>query len=252
MKPAVFVGNDIVDLADPRTKGRSTDERFVRRVYDTDEQEAIATSEDSDIELWSRWAAKETGFKVISKLIGDPPPFVHRAFRVVWNPCERATDAGVETVIRSGVVHYEPPQVGGMGVRLEATVSVAFRDDALHAVGFGSRGGQSGDVHVEPHVELLETPDGVWAGSLDELTPRLTERELDAVYSRQSAAVRLGARADLAEALRVAEKRIEIVCAPGPTSRRPPHVLVDGERIQADVSLSHDGRWIAWAIWSGG
>ena len=252
MKPAVFVGNDVVDLADPRTGGHSTDERFVRRVYGAEEQEAIAASGDSDLDLWSRWAAKAAGFKVISKLIGESPPFVRRAFRVVWSSRERATDAGVETAIRSGAVHYEPRHAGGTGVGLEATVSVVLREDALHAVGFGSRGGHSGDVHIEPHVELLETPDSVWAGSLNELTPRLTERELDALYSRQSAAVRLGARAHLADVLRLAEERIEIVCAPESTSERPPHVLVDGERVQADVSLSHDGRWIAWAIWSGG
>ena len=38
-----------------------------------DEQAAIrARPSDADLELWSRWAAKETGFKVISKLIGCP------------------------------------------------------------------------------------------------------------------------------------------------------------------------------------
>jgi phosphopantetheinyl transferase (holo-ACP synthase) len=251
LRPDVFVGNDVVDLADPRTEGRSTDERFVRRVYDAEEQEAIASSRDSDLDLWSRWAAKEAGFKVISKLIGEPPPFVHRAFRVIWNSAESPTDAGVGTAIRSGVVRYELPLAGGTRVGLEATVSVALCGDALHAVGFGSRDSHSGDVHIEPHVELLETPNSVWAGPLEQLTPRLTERELDAVYSRQSAAVRLGARAALAEVIGLAQERIEIVCAPGSPGQRPPHVLVDGERVQADVSLSHDGRWIAWAIWSG-
>ena len=252
MKPSVFVGNDIVDLADPRTEGRATDDRFVGRVFDAGEQEAIAISGDPDLELWSRWAAKEAGFKVISKLIGEPPTFVHRAFRVVWNSRERPAGVGAETVIRSGAVHYEPPDTGGTGFVLEATVSVALRHDALHAVGVGSPGAHSVDVHVEPGVELLETADSVWSGSLPELTPRFTARELDAVYSQQSAAVRLGARADLAELLGVAQGRIEIACLPGLPGRRPPCVLVDGERVEADVSLSHDGRWIAWAIWSGG
>jgi hypothetical protein len=49
----------------------------------------------------------------------------------------------------------------------------------------------------------------------------------------------------------VPEHRLEIVCAPGPTSQRPPRVLLDGAETEADVSLSHDGRLIAWALWVG-
>ena len=79
--------------------------------------------------------------------------------------------------------------------------------------------------------------------------PHFTDRERDAVYSRESAAVRVGARGDLATLLGVSEERIEIVCSPGPTSQRPPRVLLDGEQAEADVSLSHDGSWIAWATW---
>jgi len=70
-------------------------------------------------------------------------------------------------------------------------------------------------------VELLKTQDSVWTGPLPELTSRLTEWELDAVCSQQSAAVQLGARANLAEVLRVAEERIKIVCAPGPHEPAP-------------------------------
>ncbi len=84
---------------------------------------------------------------------------------------------------------------------------------------------------------------------MEDLAARLTDRELEAVYSRESAAVRLGARADLAELLRVDQGRLEIVCAPGPAGRRPPQVLLDGHQAPADVSLSHDGRLIAWVLW---
>lgn len=227
------------------------DRPFVERVFAADEQEAIGVSEDPHLELWSRWAAKETGFKVISKLIGEPPPFVHRAFRVAWTSQQRASESGAERVIRCGVVRYQPPGAVGTSEVLEAIVSVALRYERLHALGFGVRGEHRGDVHLESRVELLDSPDSAWTGSLEELTPRFTERELDAVYSRQSAAVRLGIRAHLAELLGVREKRIEIVCAPGPTGRRPPSVLLDGERARVDVSLSHDARWISWAIWRG-
>jgi phosphopantetheinyl transferase (holo-ACP synthase) len=234
---AVSVGNDVVDLTNPRTVGRGSDERFVGRVFDAEEQERMRGAGSSDVELWSRWAAKEAGFKAISKVLGAPPPFVHRAFKVTWTA---STDAGAG-VVRSGSVRYGEHCAG---------VSVDLRPGALHAVAFHA-GDFRGPVGVEPRVESIETPGRRWSGTFDELRLRFSEREADAVYSRESAAVRIGARGDLAALLGVDESRLEIVCAPGPTSQRPPRVLLDGGPAPADVSLSHDGRWIAWAIWVG-
>jgi len=232
----IYVGNDIVDLQEPRTEGRATDDRFVGRVFDAEEQAAIRSAADPDLELWARWAAKEAGFKVVSKLIGAPPPFVHRAFKVEWG---EDVDAREPDVVRSGRVRYGEH---------EARVSVLRCVGGVHAIGFGAAGGTPQEVELGPRVALLDAPDTPWSGEMEELRARFTERELDAVYSRQSAAVRLGARADLARALGVDEARVEIVCDPGPTSQRPPRVMLDGALARADVSLSHDGRWIAWVL----
>jgi hypothetical protein len=233
----VFVGNDVVDLDEPRTEGRATDERFVGRVFDADEQEAIRASPEGDLELWARWAAKEAGYKVVSKLIGAPPLFVHRLFRVEWTEPARAGD---DDTVRVGRVTYEAR---------EARVTVRRLNGGVHAVAYGGPGGPPADPVLRPTVALLDEPERPWAGTLEELAARFTERERAAVHSRRSAAVRLGARAELARLLHVEEERLEIVCDPGPAGQRPPRVLLDGERTGADVSLSHDGRWIAWLIW---
>ena len=90
------------------------DRRFIDRVFAADEQEAISVSDDPTIEVWSRWAAKETGFKVISKVIGQPPPFVHRAFRVAWSAQESAGKTGAETVIRR-VTRWAVDLLGDLG-----------------------------------------------------------------------------------------------------------------------------------------
>jgi phosphopantetheinyl transferase (holo-ACP synthase) len=232
----IYVGNDIVDLEQPRTQGRAGDDRFVGRVFDPEEQAAIRAASDPDLELWARWAAKEAGFKVVSKLIGTPPPFVHRAFKVEWGDAVAQVSADV---VRGGRVRYGEH---------EARVAVLRCTGSVHAVGFGARGDVPEGMDLRPRVALLDAPQAPWSGALEELRGRFTERELDAVYSRQSAAVRLGARADLAGALGVDEERVEIVCDPGPTSQRPPRVMLDGKRARADVSLSHDGRWIAWVL----
>jgi phosphopantetheinyl transferase (holo-ACP synthase) len=244
----VCVGNDVVDLANPRTAGRSQDERFVARVFDPNERATVAAAVEPDLELWCHWAAKEAGYKAISKLVGEPPPFVHRAFRVAWSAAARGESASsrpdaldARRIVRRGSVSWADRR---------ADVTVALHTDSVHAVAFAARGDHSGQpVRVRPRVARLDEPASAWAGSLEELRTRFSDREADAVYSLPSAAVRVGARGDLAELMGVAERRLEIVCAPGPASQRPPRVLLDGEETEADVTLSHDGPLIAWAIW---
>ena len=231
----VFVGNDVVDLTNTRTEGRALDDRFIGRVFDEEEQEAIRRAGASDLEIWCRWAAKEAGFKAISKRLGSPPPFIHRKFKVSWS----VSHDRPQGVVREGNVRY---------AELMARVSVELSPGAVHAVATCGDGGS--DVGgIQRRIEAIQNPDAPWRGSLEELMRSFTVREADAVYSVHSAAVRIGARAELAERLGVDEERLEIVCAPGPTSQRPPLVLLDGGPTPADVSLSHDGRWIAWATW---
>ncbi|GMV06006.1 MAG: hypothetical protein AMXMBFR53_22830 [Gemmatimonadota bacterium] len=216
-----FVGNDVVDLTDPRTRDKHRDERFVARVLSEEERGILAAAPDPATELWRLWAAKEAAYKVVSKLLGEPPVFVHAAFPVTW--------AAGAARRRAGLVEHGEVRI---------PVEVGWDEARVHAVAV------SPGVEVAPEAEVAEAGDA----SLEELLGRLTSREADAVHSPASASVRLAARRDLARRLDVEEARLEIVCAPGVTGRRPPRVLLDGHPATADVSLSHHGRWIAWAI----
>jgi phosphopantetheine--protein transferase-like protein len=241
----VFVGNDVVDLATPRTAGRASDARFVARVFDADEQATIHAAGGSDVELWSRWAAKEAGFKAVSKVIGGQPSFLHKTFKVTWSDpldAQKSGDDPEEAVVREGSVRH--------GDHL-ARVTVRMRPGVVHAVAVCAPHPALDTIQVRRRVARLADPAGGWNGPLDQLMALFSDREADAVRSLPSAAVRIGARADLAEVLGVPQERVEIVCDPGPVTRRPPRVLVDGDAARADVSLSHDGEWIAWAIWVG-
>ena len=212
------VGNDVVDLRDPRTVGKAGDARFLARVLDQGELAAVAGSPHPDEALWMHWAGKEATYKVVSKLRDEPPVFVHRDFVV-----------GGEGVDHEGSRY--PLQITRHGAVLHA----------LSCAGAPLTG-------VLPGMGRLDQPDAPWSGSLEVLRSRLTDREADPVHSLASAAVRLGARAALSDVMAVEERRLEIVCAPGATGRRPPRVLLDGSPATADVSLSHHGDWIAWAI----
>jgi len=240
----VYVGNDIVDLEQPRTLGRAADDRFLARILDDDEREAVRGAAEPDFELWCHWAAKEAGFKALSKLVGQTPPFVHRAFKVTWAADSETGPALTgSAAVRRGRVSWKGEQ---------APVSIQIDAGGIHAVAFATGAVHArGPVHVTPRVALLAAPGTPWAGSLESLLPRFTPQEVHAVRSLRSAAVRIGARCALADLMGVTERRLEIVCGPGLAGRRPPRVLLDGQEIEADVSLSHDGRLIAWATWVG-
>jgi phosphopantetheine--protein transferase-like protein len=238
MKPDVVLGNDVVDLKEPRSAAKATDERFVARVLTAAERAGLARSDDPNLELWSLWAAKEAAYKVVSKLRGEPPVFEHAAFVSSWSLATPRIAS--ESEVRSGVVRHG---------NIRVSVSVIHRAGVLHAVAHTHRT-PTMDVAVQVGLERLDDASAPWAGGLDQLLRRFTPRETEAIHSVASAAVRIGARRALAALAGVDERRLEIVCRPGIMGRRPPFVMLDGREAAADVSLSHAGGWIGWALWS--
>lgn len=72
MSPAL--GNDVVDLTGPRTRGKAQDARFLARVCTPAERARIvaAPPQERDRLLWQVWSAKEAAFKVARKRLGRP------------------------------------------------------------------------------------------------------------------------------------------------------------------------------------
>lgn len=234
-----LVGNDVVDLGNPRVEGKERDARFLARILDPSERAVVEASDDPALDLWSMWAAKESAFKIASKLRSVPPAFSHPAFLVTWSDSpSRECVYGAAT--RAGQVRYEEDLTVRVAiVRLQrAVVAVALPAGAP---------APAASIHTGGAVLSLDEHAPAWVRAPEVLLGSLTAREAEAVHSHASAAVRVGARRALAEALGVDETRLEIVCDPGPVGRRPPRVLLDGRAARADVSLSHDGPWIAWA-----
>ena len=223
-----FVGIDVVDLHDPRCVGKSEDGRFLARVLAEPERDAVGIGPDPDRVLWRLWAAKEAAFKVITKLRGAPPPFVHASFRV--------EPAGTRSGDGFGEVRWE-----------ELAVRVHWHElgDRIGAIAWN---GPAGPEPIEwgwgAAIELDPAPHE----PLETLILRLDEQERAPVHSRGSALVRLAARAALAGALGAEQGRIRVINRAGPKGRTPPEATLDGRPAPADVSLSHHGRWIAWAL----
>ena len=223
-----FVGIDVVDLAHARCVGKHEDARFLRRVLSEAELEDVSVSGEPARKLWQLWAAKEAAFKVASKVRPKVPAFVHAAFRVAADGPGPGRGFGrVSWEELSLPVHWHQ-----QGDRVAALAWNGATADAAVEWGWGA----ASDLDPDPHAPL------------DALLVRFTARERRPVHSRPSALVRLAARAALATALDVAEARVEVVCKEGPTGRIPPEALLDGHAAPADVSLSHHGRWLAWAV----
>lgn len=222
-----FVGVDVVDLTAPRTMERASDARFLQRVFSPEERERIRVSPAPDRVLWTIWAAKEAAFKVISKMAGSPPVFRHADFRVAGPP-----DAPIRHV-RCG----------------SAEVEVGMDSDDRRILVWAWNGSSPEILVARSSVE-----DALALLGLDRDRERWEEsalhpEERDAVHSLASALVRIMARRDAAHVLGVPRERLAIVCPPGDPGRRPPFLHQGGKPApEVDLSLSHDGDELAWAI----
>lgn len=222
-----YVGVDVVDLTADRLRDRGLSRRFLDRVFTDAERARIEAADDAVSETWSLWAAKEAAFKVVSKLLGTPPVFEHRAFEV--------TDA-------PGTL---PSEVRYKDVRVALTARVDSEHVVVHAWNDPSSLVMVSEMGQDAARDLLEfrEPFDTWCGT------RFTPEEREALHSRASAFVRLLARRDAARFLDLEERRLSIRAGPGTTGRRPPYLFVDGrESPSTDLSFSHHGNRLAWAL----
>jgi hypothetical protein len=247
MTRPLLVGNDVVDLADRRCEGKSGHDRFLLRVFSPEEIHRIRSSSDPDVSLWMRWAGKEASYKVVSKRLGRSPPFQHARYvtDVValisdepWPVHDRPGEScSPEASTFRGSVRYGDLVIP---VRFEVTT------ESVHAIAWQPAIAEEhlGD-RIDWAVDMLGPGDGeTWRN----LASRFTAREWKAIHSRASAEVRLVARHAAVRRLGYPQGKVEILCPEGDTGRAPPVICVGGVPGHLDVSLSHHGRFIAWAL----
>jgi len=233
------LGNDVVDLLHPGGGGRVRGARFLDRVCSLAEKEIIVSCSDPDLALWIHWAAKEAIFKSASKVLGAQPVFQHPLFQVTF-PQE-----GLEPMT---FLPPDAPETSLEGTgryrNLEFGLRVLKADGAVHAISWFGGGD---DPPPTPNSACLEASEET-RGSAQGLQGHFSSEEWECVTHRASALTRISARRALAGALGIAESRLEIRCGPGLPGRRIPSVWMDGEENAADLTLSHHGRFLAWAF----
>jgi hypothetical protein len=243
------VGIDVVDLLDPRSEGKASDARLIARILSRDEARRLAEAEDPDLTLWSLWAGKEAGFKVVTLLRGRAPVFRHAAFRVELpegaGPGSGAAEAGGAP---SGRVSFEEFQLPLRLVRLGSCLVALAWSPCPRPVEVG---GLPPDLHwgADP-LDVIAHELGVGGDTLEALCKRhFRAAEARAVHSWPSALARLAVRRAAARTLATDEGRLAVVCAEGARGRVPPELHYDDAPL-ADValSLSHHGGWVGWAL----
>ncbi len=232
------LGNDVVDLNEAGVAGKAGDQRFVERVFTAEERAWIADGADPDLALWRLWSAKEAAYKAAYKAAGKTVAdlvFAHRSFEVDAN----------DGVVRYGDQVFSVAWHHGPGwlhcLALETTAD-ATADHAIWEVAALMPGPQSSNVEAAATAARTQSVAPAQPSARPSATRSTTPSTTPSAQVR-ALACRMLARAGWADAA--------IVRPLGTTAARPgpPEAHIGGERLEGvEVSLSHDGQWVAAAL----
>jgi hypothetical protein len=207
-------------LTDPANRRKSANARFIERVFTPGEKDLILSSPDPDRTLWSLWACKEAAFKAVSRDAGGPGGAISSSPRKYPVTLELPVAAGVrETRIKGGVA----TPAGRIPVKLASSGSY------VHAL--ATAGEDACAAAIPWRVCSINL-------ARKEITPNV-----------QSALVRREAKNVLAGHLNADPRDLKIIRRKGEGgSLGPPVVLVRGRESGIEISLSHDGVFLAYAF----
>jgi hypothetical protein len=271
------VGNDVVDLKDPENQGKSRDERFLLRAFAAEERVQIRGSEDPDALLWSFWAAKEAAYKAVSREdpgVSSSPrryrvaleePAVKRAFardsgREAGDWSAGSAQEIVSAADRPASRRRGRPRLAGRvftprGERAlciwvaaehvhalaaeseEVLAAVLFRVERIDAFGVAEdacRVGRAGEPEI--HLNRFQTE-----GALPVFPGRYGSEGLDpSTFVRERLLREIASRCSCPVGdLEIRKDRR------GPAA---PRVFLRDRPLAAEISLSHDGRFTAFAL----
>ena len=203
-----YVGNDVVDLREPANAGKSRDSRFLKKILTNAEIEFVQNAENPDTALWSCWAGKETAYKVLKKSFPDAA-FLPRQWTVFFKKSQSDFSEG-EVMIPGKERVY---------------VRLFYNPQYVHCVGSDS-------------ITALDKL--IW--SVDVLPEEKDEKNIDPSFFSRNC---LGQ--NLAQYFSLNFHNIKIRRTREDGVLQPPRVYVSGRETDINISLSHDGRFVAYA-----
>ena len=225
----LLLGNDIVDLNEAGSTGKYDDTRFVDRVFCSDEKSAISASENPDLTLWMLWAAKETAYKIVSKLAG-PPVFAHKKFKTTFLKQISKSKTRFEVV-------YEKWQF-----QLELTTHKNY----IHALGWHAATCERADYLLRQKVHQVSPAELIKWQNKKLWREHFSKNELDSIKHAESALVRFHCKKLISEKLKISPSRLQIIRPAIKRRPQPPFLLLDNKETEIDISLSHHGTWLGF------
>jgi len=213
-----MLGNDVVDLEDVDARPETFRRRFEVRVFAEEERQAIAADEHPQARRWAHWGAKEAAYKLARQL--DP--------RFVFSPVRL-------------VARFESTQSSSGGMpRLRERHGHLALDDG-RSDDRPSRGVTNVELRsfeTSEYVHVVALPVGADWATVAMAVASLAESRED-----PGLAVRRLALRRIADELGVESGRLSIG-----RRDRIPTVELDGKTTQLALSLSHHGRFVAFAM----
>ncbi len=207
------VGNDIVDLKDFHARGKAGDFRFVERVLTLDEQMQLINSDNPNSLIWAFWSAKETAFKAISKSYPDVSS-APRRYAVSFDSAKNNLTSG-SVATPHGIVN----------------VTITFNNDYVHCFGVGD------NCEISNKIEF----------GICDIGDDLRKNPLEHAKT-ESRMVREFTKNRIASCLMISPLEIDIIRPETPNGKAPPEVYINRKKTHIDISLSHDGRFVAYAF----
>lgn len=223
------VGNDVVDLKEPDNQAKSGDDRFLGRVFTVEERGLIARAAAPDTLLWALWAAKEAAYKAVSR--GDPGGDKTICSIPRRYPVEIETFAQRGNQIPEARPHLDgeardeaPGCLTGRVITPRGAVAlrIAITDDYVHALAARSDADFAGIVQRVDRMDEVGNPGDPSAYVRGQLIAEISRR-LDC--PREDLAVRTDE-----------------------SGTGAPRLFLRDRPLAAEISLSHDGRFAAFAL----
>jgi phosphopantetheinyl transferase (holo-ACP synthase) len=214
---------------------KSMDSRFLKKILTDDEIEIVNLAQNADSALWSFWACKEAAYKVIKKSYNEDS-FTPRRWSVniklqsMKNP-EFSGNENNDCLINN-IGQHNQPQTS----YIEGQVIIPGRDAVY--------------IRLFSHPSYVHCVGADSLSTLDYLSwgiDILPLRE-DGQDDNPSSFARQYLVCSLAGFLHLNSSDIKIRRIKKGAVLQPPSVYIGGKRAAIDVSLSHDGRFIAYAF----
>jgi len=237
----IIVGNDIVDLEESLPSRKSQDTRFLNRVFTANEQSLILSSDNPELQLWLFWAAKETAYKVISKM-KTPPVFSHKLFQVSIQ--SNIALSGSQQVL---FIQYDDDVVYATGIWDKNKLHVAGYLDTEHPL-FDTQ-----DITFQlikqqnkKHIHNLTMNEINYWSDQNNINLHFSQAEQTSINHAASAVAKYKLKKNLAQNMGWNIKQLEVIRPSLNKKMHPPFLLYQNEKTSIDISLSHHGQWVAW------